>query len=374
VATDLTQKKEEERASREAARLKAFNENIIASLNDGIIIIDLQGRITFANQRMGELLGREVAWLRQRSYSELVAPESREIFEDFISGRGRGRSRTSFEVSWLVRGGGKLSSLVSTSLLRDQGEPQGIIAAVTDVSEMKRLKEELFQSEKMSLLGTLASEIAHEINNPLGGLIVAVQMMIKDLEDGPAEREALVRELKDVEQDAKRCRDITHQLLDFSRPISGDRSRLEPAGVVEEALVLVQRQAELDNVAFRKDYQPGLPTILANSNSLQQVVINLVKNARDAMPEGGEIAITASRVSEDREAWVRILVEDTGPGIPEEMAETIFNPFLTTKVKGRGTGLGLPVSRRIIEEFGGRLSFWNKEGGGAVFQILLPAL
>jgi PAS domain S-box-containing protein len=373
VATDLTRKKEEERTAREVARLKAFNENIIASLNDGILIIDLTGRITFANQRMAEMLGYTAGTLEWCHYSELVPLSGRTLFRDLISRGGEDNSRTTFEVSWLTCDGKKLPTLVSTSWLRDPSGPQGVIAAVTDFSEVKSLKEELFQSEKMSLVGTLASEVAHEINNPLGGLIVAVQMMIKDLEADVFDRESFMQELRDVEHDAKRCRDITRQLLDFSRPISGERSLLGLNQAIEDGLILVQRQAELDNVVFIKDYAEDLPRILANTNSLQQVVINLVKNACDAMSQGGEVTIRTGRFDDEKGAWVRALIEDTGPGIPPAIAQNIFNPFLTTKGKGRGTGLGLPVSKRIVEEFGGHLTFWNKDTGGAVFQILFPA-
>lgn len=372
VATDLTRKKQEERIAKEMARLKAFNENIIASLNDGIVIIDLSGHITFSNQRMDELLGHPAGNLKGKHFSELVPMEGRLLFRDLISREGRKDGRTTFEVSWITRGGHKLPTLVSTSWLSDESGPQGVIAAVTDFSEVKSLKEELFQSEKMSLVGTLASEVAHEINNPLGGLIVAVQMMIKDLETDVFDRESFMRELRDVEHDAKRCRDITRQLLDFSRPISGERSLLDLNAIIEDALILVQRQAELDNVVFHKQYHPDLPLILANSNSLQQVVINLVKNACDAMAPGGEVTIATDWFEDEKGSWVRALVRDTGPGIPEDIAENIFNPFLTTKGKGRGTGLGLPVSKRIVEEFGGSLTFWNQEGSGAVFQVLFP--
>ena len=153
-----------------------------------------------------------------------------------------------------------------------------------------------------------------------------------------------------------------------------ERNLLDVTKVIEDGLLLVQRQTEINNIAILKKYAKKLPLMHGNSNSLQQVFINLVKNARDVMPEGGKIIIsTAIESMRERGKWVRISIADTGPGIDAEVSELLFNPFFTTKPGGKGTGLGLAVSKRIVEEHGGRLSFENSPKGGAVFHILLPA-
>lgn len=372
VATDLTQEKEKERIALEVSKLKEFNENIIASLNDGIQIIDLTGTVTFVNQRMENLLEYKSGDLVGRHYSELMSSEGRALLQKFLAGRREGPGTTTFETTWTTSSGAKLPTLVSTSPLKEGSALTGLIVMVTDLSEMRNLKEELFQSEKMSLLGTLASEVAHEINNPLGGLTVAVQMLISDIQEGLFDREGFIEDLVTIEKDAKRCGKITRQLLDFSRPVPGADDPLDLGEVIEAALALVQRQIERDGITFHKQYGHDLPLVLGNSNSLQQVVINLVKNAHDAMPKGGRISITTDLAQLNGSTWVRALVGDTGGGIPASIQDSIFNPFVTTKAKGQGTGLGLAVSKRILEEFGGHISFSNQPQGGAVFQIILP--
>jgi PAS domain S-box-containing protein len=375
VARDLTAEKEKERIDREVARLQAFNKNIIASLNDGILIINLKGNIAFANKRLEELLGYEYRELLGMHCSELIVEEGRALFKNLISARADVRGRASFETSFVTRSGKKILCWISASPLIEGNTWTGMIAAVSDISEIQKLKEELFQSEKMSLIGTLSSEVAHEINNPLGGLVMSVQMLLRDIEAGELDLQLAREELSEIENDARRCKRITQKLLDFSRQVPDERNLLDVTRVIEDGLLLVQRQTEIDNIAIHKKYAKKLPMMHGNSNSLQQVIINLVKNARDVMPEGGEIIISTGIESmRERGKWIRISIADTGPGIDEEVSERLFNPFFTTKPGGKGTGLGLAVSKRIVEEHGGRLSFENSPTGGAVFHILLPAI
>ncbi len=375
VARDITREKEKEQADREVARLKAFNENIIASLNDGILIVDPAGRVTFANRRVGDLLGHPPAELLGLHYSDLAAPEAHAWFEQLLGTPPRVRGTATFETSFGTRRGERIPVLVSASPLPEGSEPAGVVICVTDISEIRVLKEELFQAEKMASIGALASEVAHEINNPLGGLIMAVQMLAEDLRSGAAvDAAAVLEELVEIERDARRCKGITQRLLDFSRSVPEERTLLDLNRVVEDALPLVQRQAELENIRFVKDYDPDLPPVRGNANSLQQVVINLVRNARDAMPGGGSISLRTRSGPGGKGRWVRLVVADTGPGISPEVADRIFHSFFTTKGPGKGTGLGLAVSKRIVEEHGGRIGFENRPGGGSAFHVQLPAV
>lgn len=372
VARDLTREKEKERIDREMARLEAFNQNIIASLNDGIQIFDLKGEITFVNRRLEVLLEYDPGELIGMHYSKVVLEEEHPRFEHLIDLSRGFKGDSTFETSFVTKTGQRIRVWVSMAPLLEGSAPMGLIAAVTDISEIQRLKEELFQSEKMALLGTLASEVAHEINNPLGGLIMSVQMLLKDLEDMSLDYETATEELKGIENDARRCRQITQKLLDFSRRMPDEQKLLDPTAVIEEALLLVQRQTELDNVSFIKQYAKMLPSIRGDSNSLQQVIINMVKNARDAMPEGGRIILTTSEFNHEDHRFVRIDVADTGPGIPSEIEDHLFDAFVTSKKGSKGTGLGLAVSKRIVEEHGGHITFRNRYKGGAVFSIFLP--
>lgn len=203
---------------------------------------------------------------------------------------------------------------------------------------------------------------------------MSVQMLLEDIDAGELDLRMAVEELKEIEDDARRCKKITQKLLDFSRRVPEERRRLDLTAVIEDALLLVQRQAELEDISFTKLYDDKLPTVQINSNRIQQVIINMVKNARDAMPEGGRICLSTSVVdTRDRGQRVRISISDTGPGISPQIADSLFNPFVTTKKGSKGTGLGLAVSKRIVEEHGGHITLESRSQGGAMFHIDLPA-
>ncbi|MHB8765805.1 MAG: two-component system sensor histidine kinase NtrB [Deferrisomatales bacterium] len=358
---------------------KAFIENVLQNIIESIVVTDLDGRLVFFNQFSQELFGYPAEEVLGRHVSILG------VREPDVLGLIRRNLPFSGELVFRRRDGRELPARVRCVPLRDEDDrPIAMVGVASDLTgerekeridaEFQSLKEQLFQAEKLALLGTLASETAHEINNPLGGLILAVQMLIRDFREDPAgiEVDAVLDELREIEADARRCKRITQQLLDFSRAIPEERALLDLNRVVEDALSLVQRQAELDDISFTKLYSPHLPSVRGNSNSLQQVVINLVKNARDAMPGGGALRVE-TRAPEPGSRWVTVVFTDTGPGIPEALADRVFAPFFTTKRPGEGTGLGLAVGRRIVEEHGGHLTLVRPEGGGAGFRIELPA-
>jgi len=359
---------------------KEFVENVLGNIIESIVITTLDGYLVFFNKYSEEMFEFEAREVLNRHIAILGA-KTPDVLQQIRSG-----NTFNGEIRLKTRSGRHFSAHVRCVPLRDEQErPIAMVGVARDLTkekekhridnEMKRLKAELFQSEKMSLIGTLAGEVAHEINNPLGGLIISVQMLLEDIERGELDLKMALQELREIENDARRCREITRKLLDFSRRMPEERKSLNMIRVIEDALILIQRQAEIENISFVKDYITDLPPVWGNSNSLQQVIINLVKNACDAMPGGGQITISA-RISTvgEKEPWVRVSIADTGPGIPHDLVERLFDPFFTTKESGKGTGLGLVVSKRIVEEQGGRLTCENLEKEtGAVFHMLLPA-
>ncbi|MCP4575365.1 MAG: PAS domain-containing protein [Deltaproteobacteria bacterium] len=358
---------------------KEFIENVLENIIESIVITNLDGYLVFFNKYSEEMFGFEAREVLNR-HIVILGAKTPHVLQHVHKGQ-----TFNGEITLKTKSNRFFPAHVRCVPLRDdQDRTIAMVGVARDLTkekekqriddEMKRLKAELFQSEKMSLIGTLAGEVAHEINNPLGGLIISVQMLLEDIEKGELDLKMALEELRGIENDAKRCRNITRKLLDFSRRMPEERKNLDLTRVIEDALILVQRQAEIEDISFYKKYAQDLPPVWGNANSLQQVIINLVKNACDAMIQGGRIAISTRVLdTNNEEPVIRISISDTGPGIPHALLEKLFDPFFTTKAGGKGTGLGLAVSKRIVEEQGGRLTCENrKEQSGAVFRILLP--
>ncbi len=363
-ARDLTEEKE-------INRLKAFNEKVVTSLNDGIQITDRNGYITFINHRFEEISGWESPEIIGRHYQSFVARESLDKFKKEMELWDPARGKKVLETTYVTKDHTRIPVLVSTSYLQHDNRYDGMISAITDITEVKILKEELFQSEKMTLLGKLAGEIAHEINNPLSGLILATQMLHQDSRSGTLDPQELQQELQGIEEDARRCKRFIEKLLGFSRRIPEEKKIVDVHDLIEDALLLVQRQAELDNVSLVKDFSPTELRVWGNANNLQQVIINLVNNAREALsPSPGRVQIRTRAQTQNRRKEAVIEVLDTGQGIPPAVAVRIFESFFTTKEKG--TGLGLAVSKRIVEDHGGAITVSNRPEGGASFRLTLP--
>ncbi len=239
-----------------------------------------------------------------------------------------------------------------------------LVVVYKDVTQEREVTRRLFQAEKMSALGQLAGGVAHEINNPLGGILAFAQIMAQD--DRSAEDQESLRLISDAAMRAKR---IVDSLLRFSRvPKEHERGPVDLVRVVEEALLILQPNLRAGNLTVTCDLQPA-PT-LGNANQLQQVMVNLIVNASQAVAGKGTIAIHTGPGAPGR---VLATVTDDGPGIPADLAERVFEPFFTTKPEGQGTGLGLSICYRIAEEHGGAVRLENVREGGARFVVDLPA-
>jgi two-component system NtrC family sensor kinase len=224
----------------------------------------------------------------------------------------------------------------------------------------------LIQSEKMSAFGQLSAGIAHEVKNPLAGILGYTQLSLKKTDDDSA----LFKNLKIIEQETRRCNAIIENLMKFARQDNMELTPLVLNSVIEDSMVLVDHQMGINQITLEKDLADDLPEVMGESNQLIQVLMNLLINAQQAM-EGthGTIRITSKRLNADS---VEITVADTGPGMPPETAEKIFEPFFTTKAVGKGTGLGLAVTYGIIKDHGGEIRVESKPGEGATFIITLP--
>lgn len=237
-------------------------------------------------------------------------------------------------------------------------------------AELKRAQQQLVRSEKLSSLGRLAASIAHEINNPLAGILTYSKLLIRTLDDPNGEdreRVAAVKHLKLVQRETERCTAIVRNLLDFARERPLDPKAVAVNQVVEEALGLVSSQARMTNVAVSKELG-DVPLVHGDFGQLRQAIVNLLINACDAMPQGGQLAIT-TRAARDGD-MVDLSIADTGCGIPPEHLSKVLDPFFTTKEKG--TGLGLSVVYGIVERHGGSVDIVSAVGSGTKVTLRLP--
>lgn len=255
-------------------------------------------------------------------------------------------------------------------LVLAEDQPGGAVMSYRDITEERRLQLEVIQTEKMAAIGILAGGVAHEINNPLGGILAFTQLLLKDSRD--QKNEELTADLKEIENAAIRCKKIVSDLLDFSR-MSKDKeyAPVDVNKLIQNVIPFIRSEIKSLNVDLEMEVQEDIPKVQGIANRLQQVFLNLMTNACHAMPKGGKLKLTTG-VTRDRKRVV-VRVRDTGEGIPGDIQDRIFDPFFTTKMPGKGTGLGLSISYRIIREHGGTIEVDSNEGRGATFTILLPA-
>jgi len=231
--------------------------------------------------------------------------------------------------------------------------------------ELQAARDQLVQSEKLASIGELAAGVAHEINNPIGIILGFAQILRRrTLKDNP-----LYRPLCTIEREGLRCKGIVQGLLDFARQGRPEPRRVNINEVIEAACSLMAHQANSSKVQVTKKYASDLPNVVADENQLQQVFFNIMLNAYQAMPDGGQLRIASGLVGDK----VHAIFADTGVGIPAENLNRIFDPFFTTKEVGQGTGLGLSISYGIVQQHGGTIEVDGKAGAGARFTVTLPA-
>jgi two-component system NtrC family sensor kinase len=238
--------------------------------------------------------------------------------------------------------------------------------------ESAAMDQQMAHIEKMANIGRLAAGVAHEINNPLQ-MILAQAGWIEELlpEEDPATLKNLDEyneTIKKIKHHVERAATITHRLLGFARKISAEQESVQVNEVVEETLSFLEKEAKHNNIEIDLHLNPQLPTTMTEGHRLQQILLNLIDNALDAVGHDGKVTITTSNTPTD----IVIEVADNGPGIPPEVLKKIWDPFFTTKEQGKGTGLGLSISQNIIRTLGGSIDLQSKEGEGTVFTVKVP--
>jgi two-component system NtrC family sensor kinase len=239
--------------------------------------------------------------------------------------------------------------------------------------ELRRAHEHVLQSEKMASIGKLAAVVAHEINNPLSGILTYTKLLQKWLDRGEwdaARREEVSSLLELIASESCRCGEIVKNLLTFARAAPMHMEWADLKTVVDRVVRLVQHQAKLANIQLQLDWAGEIPPVHCDPATVEQVLLALVMNANDAMPRGGNLWLRMRALPQKGE--VQLQVQDDGAGIPPDVLPHLFETFFTTKERGRGVGLGLAISRSIVERYGGRIEVQSELGRGTTFTVTLP--
>jgi two-component system NtrC family sensor kinase len=352
-----------EQKALEIARLKDFSENIVESLNVGVLAVDLEGIVESWNTRMEQLFG--VA--RQDAVGRQLRSLLPEELASEIAARGDAEQITGIYKQRLQHQGKALTLNVSiTPLVSKSAERIGRLLLFDDVTQRERMEEQMSQTEKLTSLGLLAAGVAHEVNTPLAVISNYIQMLAKQMPDGDPRQSIIEKIVKQT----FRASEIVNNLLNFSRTGAAEAVDIDVNRVVEETLSLVSHPLKTSQIQVVKHFGETLPAVRGSANKLQQVFLNLFLNARDAMPGGGLLEVRTAA----HNGSVEIEVVDTGAGIPREHIHRIFDPFFTTKASGRGTGLGLSVSYGIIKEHSGKIDVRSTPGKGTSFHVEFPAV
>ncbi len=274
---------------------------------------------------------------------------------------------TEFEVVWPDLSEHSLA--LRGRVYRDaQGRTERMAGVCWDITAQKKMKTQFLQSQKMAAVGQLAAGVAHEINNPLGVILGFAEGMVGMLKAG----DELEMPIRSIEREAMRCKALVENLLTFARTSQSNQIAMDVNLAVEQALVLIQPQAKIGRVKVSATLAEALPLILGNKSQIEQVIMNLAKNAIDAMPNGGSLALTSELLKEGSRSWVCLKFIDDGTGIPPGVISKIFDPFFTTKPIGQGTGLGLSLVSEIVEKHSGEISV-ESDPGRTTFTVKLPA-
>ena len=332
-------------------------QEVVDAIALALCIVDRTGSIRRANRAFAELVDAPPASLIGRPWNAFVppawVPEIRRVLAE--------RASTGAELET----GERCYSLCTVPI--SQGDPSTTVLLFDDQTERRQLQDQLIQSEKMSAIGQLIAGIAHDLNNPLAS-VVGFADFLSELKDVPA---GIREPLSVIREEAERASNIVKNLLGFARKQERQRRPVNLAPMLESTLALLRNQLLGYHVEARVDIEPNLPLVALDANQMQQVLVNLINNAAQAVATTGRpgtVTVRARRLLDG----VAIDVADDGPGMSRELAEQVFEPFFTTKAEGEGTGLGLSISQGIVKEHGGRITLNTRAGEGATFTIQLP--
>ena len=357
-----------EEKARELTRLTDYHANIVESMEAGVVVIGDNARIQRWNRGMERLAGVTRSDAIGKTLGEALSKDAAAVLAPILPDSG-GEAEHLYKVMLTLQSGRAITVNVNaapfdSSLASGTGMGARAVLIFQDVTDRVALERQVQQTEKMVAVGLLAAGVAHEVNTPLTGISSYTQLLRSQMDP----LDARIEWLDKIEKQTFRGAKIVSNLLNFARAGGSDDASLDVSKVVSDVLSLVDHQLEKARVRVVKELATGLPTVVGSENKIQQVLFNLILNARDAMPSGGWLTLKTFVDGRD----IVVEVSDTGLGIAETDLPRIFDPFFTTKDVGQGTGLGLAVSYGIVQEHGGTIRAESAKGQGSRFEVRLP--
>jgi PAS domain S-box-containing protein len=371
IRFDITERKLAEERIRQQASL-------LDNAQDAILVCDLKYQILYWNKGAERIYGLPLEEVLGRGVQEvLFGPDKRLL--DEIRGEIESAGEWKGEISGVEADKKRFAVESRWTLVRnEQNQPDYILIINTDVTEQKKAEEHLLRAQRMESIGTLAGGIAHDLNNILSPILMSVDMLQVSSDDPE-----VAKWLKLIRENAERGADLVKQVLTFSRGLEGERIPVQIRHIIKD-LGNVLKETLPKSIVFNQDVATDLWIVQADPTQIHQVLMNICLNARDAMPNGGMLKVTAQNIRLDENytrmnpvakpgGYVLLTVEDTGTGMSEATVDRIFDPFFTTKDLGHGTGLGLSTALSIVKSHGGFLNVYSELGKGSKFSIYLPA-
>jgi PAS domain S-box-containing protein len=370
IRYEITERKRAEERIRQQASL-------LDQAQDAILVCDLEFRIIYWNKSAERIYGWAAAEVFGKNICDVLC-ESDQTQIDEAKDAFKLSNEWHSQCTHIIRDGRKVTIESRWTFVKgERGQQDYLLVTNTDVTEQKLTEQHLFRAQRMESIGTLAGGIAHDMNNILSPILMAVDMMNEENAD-----EASRRWLAMIKENAERGAELIKQVLTFARGMAGERITVQLKHIIRE-LTAVLKETFPKSVSIKFDVESDLWTISADPTQVHQILMNLCINARDAMPQGGTLTITAKNVHLD-EAYARMHVEaepgrfvqlsvaDTGCGMSKEVLQRIFDPFFTTKNLGEGTGLGLSTTLTIVKSHGGFVNVYSEPGKGSQFSIYFP--
>ena len=372
IRYEITERKLAEERIRQQAEL-------LNKTQDAIIVCDLNFRIIYWNKGAETMYGWESAEIIGRDIAEILFPDGQKELDE-VRAEFEDAEVWSSEVSRLSKDKAEIKVKARWTLVKgEHGQPDYILIVHTDITDQKRAEEHLLRAQRMESVGTLASGIAHDLNNILSPITMAVEMMqLEDLNSDMSRWTSMIRE------NAQRGADMVKQVLTFAKGMDGERVSVQVKHIIKD-LIKVLGETLPKDIQVKFDIEPELWPVNADPTQIHQVLMNVCINARDAMPSGGTLSIIAENIEIDDNyaqinpdaksgAYILLVIEDTGIGMKADVMSRIFDPFYTTKEVGKGTGLGLSTTHTIVKSHGGFLNVYSEPGRGSRFSIYLPAV